>query len=113
MPAILYESEAWRLKESEMGILRRIGRSIVRAMCGVQLKDRKKSTDVMFMLGLNETIVQMGMANSFCRHGHVLMREDCHVLRMALIFEDEGQRKKQRRKKTWRKQVEDESVKDG
>ena len=29
---------------------------MVKAMCGVQLNDRKRSTDGMFMLGLNETI---------------------------------------------------------
>ena len=55
-PAILYESEAWCLKESEMGILQRTERSMVSAMCGVQLKDQKRSTDLMFMLGLMETI---------------------------------------------------------
>ena len=63
-PAILYGSEAWCLKESEMGILRRTERSMVRAMCGVQLKDRKRSKDLMLMLGLNETIDQLAMANS-------------------------------------------------
>ena len=31
-PAILYGSEAWCLKESEMGILQRTERSMVRAM---------------------------------------------------------------------------------
>ena len=35
--AILYGSEAWCLKESVMGILQRTERSVVRAMCGVQL----------------------------------------------------------------------------
>ena len=40
-PAIQYGSEAWCLKESEMGILRWTERSMVRAMCGVQLMDRK------------------------------------------------------------------------
>ena len=40
-PAILYGSEAWCLKESEMGILCRTERSMVRAICGVQLKARK------------------------------------------------------------------------
>ena len=38
-PAILYGSEAWCLKESEIGILRRTESSMVRAICGVQLKD--------------------------------------------------------------------------
>ena len=55
-PTILYGSETWCLKEGEMGILRRTERSMVRAMCGVQLKDRNRSTDLMFMLGLSETI---------------------------------------------------------
>ena len=40
-PAILYGSEAWCLKESEMKILRRTDRSMVRAMYEVQLKERK------------------------------------------------------------------------
>ena len=39
-PAILYGCEAWCLNESEMGILRRSEASIVRAMCGVLLKEK-------------------------------------------------------------------------
>ena len=53
LPAILFGSEAWCLKESEIGILQRIERSMVRAMCGVQLIDRKGSSDLMFILGLS------------------------------------------------------------
>ena len=100
-PAILYGSEAWCLKESEMGILQRTEISMVRAMCGVQLKDRKKCTDLMFMLGLDETIDQLAMANSVCWYGHVLRKEDGHVLRRSFHFVFEGQRMKGRLKKTW------------
>ena len=53
------------------------------------------------------------MANSVCLYGHVLRREDGHVLRRALVFEVEGQRKKERLKRTWKRQVEEESVKIG
>ena len=42
-PTMLYACEAWCLKQSEMGILQRAKGSMVRAMCGVQLKDRKIS----------------------------------------------------------------------
>ena len=42
-PVILYGNEAWCLKESEMGILRRTEGSMVIAVCGVQLKDSKRS----------------------------------------------------------------------
>ena len=78
-PVILHRSEAWCLKESEMGILRRTERSTVRAMCGVQLKDRQRSTDLMFMLALKETIDQLAMVSSVGCYGHVLRREDGHV----------------------------------
>ena len=84
---------------------------MVRGMCGVQLKDRKSSTDLMFVLGLSETIHHLAMANSAHWYGHVLMREDGHVFRRVLDFELEGQSKKGRLKRTWKKQVEEESVK--
>ena len=51
-PAMLYGSEASCLKEGEMGILRRTERSMEKAMRGVQLKDRKRSADLMVMLSL-------------------------------------------------------------
>ena len=55
----------------------------MRAMCGVQLKDRKISYELMSMLGLNETIDQLAIANSVCWYCHVLRREDGYVLRRA------------------------------
>ena len=108
---------------------------MVRAMCGVQLNDRGISTDL--MAGLNETIDQLAMAGSVCSYGHVLRREDGHVLRRedghvlrredghvlrredghvlrrALQFEVKGQWKKGRSKRTWKMQVDEESVKVG
>ena len=59
---------------------------MVRAMCGVQLKHRNICMDLMFMLSLNEAIYQMATANSVRWYGHVLSREDSHVLRRALDF---------------------------
>ena len=61
---------------SEMGILQRTERSMVRAMCGVQLKDRKRSTNLMFMLSLKEAIDLLAMENIVLWYGHVLRRED-------------------------------------
>ena len=89
-PPILYGCEAWHMKEGEMLILRWTEKSMVKAMCGVQLKDRTRSKDS--MLGLNETIDQLAMVNSVCWYDHVLRREDGDILRRALDFEDiEGQ----------------------
>ena len=95
-PAKLYGSEAWCLKENEMGILQRTERNMVIAMCEVQLKDRKRFTYLILMLCLNETIDQFAIANSVHWYGHVMRREYDHVLRRALDFEVEGQRKNRR-----------------
>ena len=73
---------------------------MVRAICGIQLKD-KQYTDLMFMLGFAETIDQLAMANSVHWYGHVLRREVGHVFRGALDLEVDGQRKKRRLKRTW------------
>ena len=56
----------------------------------------------MLILGLNKATDQLVMANSVR-----------HVLRRALYFEVEGQRRKGRPERTWKKQVEEESVKVG
>ena len=69
---------------------------MTRAICGIQLKDKQRSTDLMFMLSLKEPKDQLAMANSVRLHGHVLRREDGHVLRRTLYFEVKGQRKKRR-----------------
>ena len=53
----------------------------MRAMCGVQLIDKKRFSDLMFILSLSETMNQLAMVNSVCWYGHVLRKEDGHVLR--------------------------------
>ena len=103
-PATLYGSKAWCQKDN-MVILRRTERSMVRAKCGVQLKDRKRSTDSMLMLSLREIIDQLAIASSVRWYGHVLRR--------ALDFEVDGQWKKRGLNTTWKNQVEEESVKIG
>ena len=67
---------------------------MVIAICGVQLKDRKRSIDLLLLLGLHETIDQLAMASSVCWYDHVLRGEDGLILRWTLDFEVEGQRKK-------------------
>ena len=65
-------------------------------------------------------IIKGLMANSVRWSGHVLRREGGHVLRRegghvlrALEFEVEGQGKKGKPKRKWKKQVEEESVEIG
>ena len=111
--AILYGSETWCLKENEKAILRRTERAMVRAMYGQKVVDRKTTAEQMNMLGLKETIDQLATANGIRWYGHVLRRDDDSVLRVALDLEVSGKRKRGRPKKTWKKQVEEETEKIG
>ena len=63
---------------------------MVRAMCGAKLMEKKRTEDLMEMLGLNETVVQMAKANGMRWYRHVLRRDEGHVLRKALEFEVKG-----------------------
>ena len=55
----------------------------------------------MFMLCLCEAIDQLAMASSVHWYCHVLRREDGHVLRRAIDFDADDQRKNGRLKRTW------------
>ena len=76
-----------------MAILGRTERTMVRAMCGAKLMEKKRTEDLMEMLGLKETVVKMAKANGVRWYGHVSRRDDGHVLGKALGFEVRGTRK--------------------
>ena len=61
-----------------------------------QTDGEKRTEDLMEMLGFKETVVQMAKANGvrWYVYGHVLRRDDGHVLRKALEFEVKGKRKR-------------------
>ena len=101
------------LSENEMGVLRRTERAMVRAMSGVKLTDRKRSEDLMQMLGLKEAVDWLAKANGVRWYGHVLRRDEGHVLRRALEFEVCDLERRGPPKRTWRRQVEEESGKVG
>ena len=55
--------------------------------------EKKRTEDLMEMLGLKETVVQMAKANGVRWYGHVLRRDNGHVLRKVLEVEVKGKRK--------------------
>ena len=59
---------------------------------------------------MKETIA---IANGVRWYGHVLWRDDDSILRVALNLEVSGKRKQGQPKKTWKKQVEEETEKIG
>ena len=78
-------------------------------MCGAKQMEKKRTEDLLEMLGLKETVVQSAKVIEVRWYGHVLRRDDGHVLRIALEFEVKGKRKQGQPKKTWIMQVEKES----
>ena len=66
------ESNVWSTAQTD--------RFMVRAMCGVQLKDNKRAKHFMFMMGLKEIIDQLATASCVRWDSHELRREDGHVL---------------------------------
>ena len=54
--AMLYGSETWCLMENEMAILRRTKIAMMRAMCGVKIIEKRKSQEVMSLLGFKDTL---------------------------------------------------------
>ena len=108
--AMLYRSETWCLRESEMAILRRTERAMVRSISGVKLVDRKNTEELMEMLGLKKTLDRMAKVNGVRWYGHVIRRDDDNILKKIMMMEVNGQRKRGRPKMTWKGQVE-ESVK--
>ena len=77
------ESNVWSTAQ-------RTERSMVRAMCGVPLKDRKRDNDLMLMLGLNKPTDLLAIASSMHLYCNVLRRGDSHVLSRATEFEVES-----------------------
>ena len=80
----------------------------VRAMCGTQLMDVKTAVVLTVMLVLNKTIPQLAMANNVRWYGHVLTKEDGHILRTFELEAEVRERKEAQkgRKKTQKERKE-------
>ena len=52
--AMLYGSETWCLRE--MAILRRTEKARIRAMCGIKMIEKRRSQELMSLLGLKDTL---------------------------------------------------------
>ena len=95
---LTYETETWAMKKANLQSLERTERMMVRWMCGVSLKDRKRSVDLYILLGV-QSVVRHGRLRWF---GHLERRSvDDWVLAYRKV-EVAGVRCKGRNKKTWK-----------
>ena len=74
----------------------------------VEESKKRKTVDLVEMLGLEEGLDQLAKANAVRWYGHVLRRDGDHVLRKALEFSVGGTRKRGRPRKMWKHVVEEE-----
>jgi hypothetical protein len=97
---MVYGSETWALKASETQQLVRAERMMVRWMCGVSLRDRKASQELLDRLG----IVGVEERVRRCRlrwFGHVERKSDDDWVSTCRRLIVEGQRGRGRGTKTW------------
>ena len=69
---MLYGSKIWCFSKNEVAILRRAERPVVRAMCDVELVDKRNTEELMDILRLKEAVDKLARANGVRWYGHVL-----------------------------------------
>ena len=61
--AMLYGIEAWCLRKNEMAILRRTEKAMMRAICGVRLIEKRRSSELVSLPGLKYTLDGLARAS--------------------------------------------------
>ena len=75
----------WCLRENDVTILRKAEGSVVKAMCGVKLVDKRNTVELMDMLGLKEAGHKLTRENGVKWYGHVLRQPKEDALMLAMI----------------------------
>ena len=87
------------LRENEMEILRKTEKAMMKTMCGVKLIEKRRSQELISLLGLIDILDGLARASGIQWYGHVLRR--------ALSFEVAERRERGRPNMTWKRQVEE------
>jgi hypothetical protein len=87
---------------------------MVGMLCGVKLRDRKSSSELMSMVGLIEDIVTLVRKSRLRWYGHLMRRDEgVGIRRVLLEFEVAGEIGRGRPLMGWKEQVEKDMVKAG
>jgi hypothetical protein len=108
---MVYGGETWVMRKEEACVLQRAERAMVRMVCGVKLRDRKSSSELMSMVGLSEDIVTLVRKSRLRWYGHVMRRDDGVGIRRVLKFEVAGEIGRGRPPMGWKEQVAKDMVK--
>ena len=104
---LIYGTETWAMKADDLRSLERTERMMVRWMCGVSLKDRKRSEDLCNLLGINcvADVVRRGRLRWF---GHLERKSVDDWVSACRGLVVEGTRGRGRSRKTWEQCVRDD-----
>ena len=97
---LVYGSETWPMKEEDRRRLERSERMMVRWMCGVTLKDRVASDELLSRLGI-ESITEVVRRGRLRWFGHVERKADDDWVKTCQNMEVLGVVGRGRGKKTW------------
>ena len=105
--AMTYGTETWAMKKASLHSLERTERMMVRWMCGVSLRDRKRSVDLYILLGVQSVteVVRQGRLRWF---GHVERKSEDDWVSACRNIVMAGVRCAGRGRKTWYECVKDD-----
>ena len=104
---LIYGTETWAMKADDLRSLERTERMMVRWMCGVSLKDRKRSVDLCNLLGISHVadVVRRGRLRWFGHLEHKSVDDWVSSCRRLVV---EGARSQGGSRKTWERCVKDD-----
>jgi hypothetical protein len=107
---MMYGSETWAMKVEDVQRLERTEKMMIRWMCGVTLKDKKRSHDLRLRLGIVSVSdrVRQGRLRWF---GHVEHKDADDWALACRELEVSGEKSRGRSRKTWRECVADDMKK--
>jgi hypothetical protein len=105
---LVYGSETWAMKVADTARLVRTEMVMVRWMCGVTLRDRRSSKELLDRLGITVDVAEEVRRGRLRWFGHVERKEGSDWVSRCRSMVVEGQRGKGRGRKTWNECVEDD-----
>jgi len=77
---VLYNAETWTLKQEHQRKLRVFEVAVLRRICGVPRRDRKRNIDIINALDIDEDVVELLQKRRLTYFGHVSrMQRDTHT----------------------------------
>lgn len=112
-PALLYGSECWTTYEQFKSKLTATEMKMLRMMTGVTLKDKIKSNYIRGSLKVEEPIVKKLEQRQMTWYGHVMRRDNQHVVNKMINKQIPRHRRQGRPPNTWLRQMQDKQRKYG